>query len=141
MRRPHIVFAALFIVTLSFPARDAAGWQGAAPPAPQVHVPGKDGVSAPKLIKEVKPKYTGDAMRAGIEGLVLMSATLMTNGRIGEITVTRSLDSRFGLDAEAVRVVKQWRFAPGMKDGSAVLCLRASRSGPVSVLAAGAWAR
>lgn len=32
----------------------------------------------------------------------------------------RSLDKKYGMDEEAVKTLKQWRFAPGTKDGVAV---------------------
>ena len=44
----------------------------------------------------------------------------MSDGTVGEVTVLRSLDATFGLDAQAVLAVKQWVFNPGMKDGLAV---------------------
>jgi hypothetical protein len=42
--------------------------------------------------------------------------------RPGRVTSgdTRSLDSIFGLDQEALRTVKQWRFRPGTRLGQAV---------------------
>ena len=123
MHRPHVVVGALSILMLSYAARDASAFQEATPPPPRVYEVGKDGVSSPKLIKEVKPKYTADAMRARIEGLVVLSGVVMPDGKVGTVAVTRSLDSRYGLDQEAVMALRQWRFAPGMKDGAAVAVL------------------
>jgi TonB family protein len=78
------------------------------------------GVVSPRLIKEVKPKYTAAAMAAKIAGLVSMEVIVEADGTVGEVRVKRSLDREFGLDDEAVRTVKLWRFAPGRKDGVAV---------------------
>jgi protein TonB len=79
-----------------------------------------NGVTAPSLISEIKPSYTGEAMRARIQGAVMMEAVVMPDGSVGRIHITRSLDSAFGLDQEAVRTVKQWRFRPGTRLGQAV---------------------
>jgi protein TonB len=79
-----------------------------------------NGVSAPRLIREVKPGYTSDAMRARIQGLVRLQAIVLPDGSIGNARVVRSLDDRFGLDEEAVKAVKQWRFEPGRREGRAV---------------------
>jgi TonB family protein len=81
-----------------------------------VYRPG-NGVISPRLIKEVKPNYTGDAMRAKIQGVVTMEAVVNPDGSVGQVQITRSLDSTFGLDQEAIRTVKQWRFAPGTRQG------------------------
>lgn len=79
-----------------------------------------NGVTSPRLIKEVKPSYTGDAMRAKVQGVVTMTAVVMPDGSVGNVQITRSLDPTFGLDQEAIKTVKQWRFAPGMKQGQPV---------------------
>jgi protein TonB len=81
-----------------------------------------NGVTSPVLIKEVKPNYTGDAMRAKLQGTVEMEAVVLPNGSIDpkSLRITRSLDSTFGLDEEAKKAVIQWRFRPGMRQGQAV---------------------
>jgi TonB family protein len=84
-----------------------------------VYQPG-NGVTSPRLIKEVKPTYTGEAMRAKIQGMVTMEAVVMPDGSVGQVRITRSLDDRFGLDQEAIATVKQWRFEPGRRLGVAV---------------------
>jgi periplasmic protein TonB len=81
-----------------------------------VYRPGND-VTSPRLVREVKPNYTGDAMRAKIQGVVTMEAVVNTDGSVGRVQIIRSLDSTFGLDQEAIRTVKQWRFAPGTRRG------------------------
>jgi TonB family protein len=74
-------------------------------------------VTAPRLIRDVKPKYTPAAMRAKIEGIVVMEAVVGRTGAVGEVRVKRSLE---GLDDEAVKALRNWRFEPGRKDGVAV---------------------
>ena len=78
------------------------------------------GVSLPTLIKNVNPSYTPQAIAARIQGSVLLSIVVLADGTIGEVTVIRSLDTQYGLDAEAVSAAKQWLFNPGRKDGVAV---------------------
>ena len=79
-----------------------------------------NGVSSPLLIHETKPNYTGEAMRARIQGLVKLEAIVMPDGSVGDVRVVHSLDQQFGLDKEAVRTLRQWRFKPGMRLGQPV---------------------
>src|SRR5688572_27347354 len=81
-----------------------------------------NGVTSPVLIREVKPNYTGDAMRAKLQGVVEMEAVVMPDGSVdpNRIKITRSLDSTFGLDQQAIIAVKQWRFRPGTFKGQPV---------------------
>jgi TonB family protein len=85
----------------------------------QGYQPG-NGVSPPRLIREVKPGYTSDAMRARIQGTVRVQAIVAPDGSVSAARVIRSLDERFGLDQEALKTIKQWRFRPGMLADRAV---------------------
>jgi protein TonB len=78
------------------------------------------GVSVPRLVREVKPGYTSDAMRARIQGTVRLQAIVAPDGSVSAARVIRSLDDRFGLDQEAVKTIKQWRFLPGTLAGRPV---------------------
>lgn len=99
---------------LSWPIGEAAA-------PPQQVADGKDpGVTQPKVISEVKPQYTAEALQARIEGTVMMTAVVRTDGTPGEIEITRSLDTEHGLDQQAVAALRQWRFKPGEKDGKPV---------------------
>jgi protein TonB len=79
-----------------------------------------NGVTPPILIKEVKPRYTSQAMRARIEGTATVEVVVLPDGSVGSVRVVRSLDAVFGLDQEAVDAVKLWRFNPGKFGGRPV---------------------
>jgi len=79
-----------------------------------------DGIQMPTLEYEVKPRYTPEALQARIQGSIWLSVVVLETGNVGDVTITQSLDQEYGLDDEAIRTVKQWRFKPGMKDGKAV---------------------
>jgi protein TonB len=78
------------------------------------------GVTLPQVLREVKPAYTADAMRAKVQGSVWLECIVMPDGSVGEVKVTRSLDPIFGLDQEAIKAAKMWRFRPGMRQGEPV---------------------
>ena len=82
-----------------------------------------NGVETPRLLREVKPQYTAQAMRAKIQGEVLLECIVQPDGQVGNIRVVRSLDAAFGLDQEAIKAARQWRFAPGTKQGQPVAVL------------------
>lgn len=79
-----------------------------------------NGVSSPTVIREVKPQYTAEAMRAKVQGTVWLNCVVMPDGTVGNVEIVRSLDSSFGLDQEAVKAAKQWRFRPGVRQGEPV---------------------
>lgn len=78
------------------------------------------GVDLPRVLREVRPNYTADAMRAKVQGTVWVEAVVMPDGTVGEAHVVRSLDAVFGLDNEALKAARQWRFSPGTRFGQPV---------------------
>jgi periplasmic protein TonB len=80
---------------------------------------GDEGVKAPVLVKEVKPRYTDGAKARQVEGKVELSVVILSTGRIAaDVTVKQSLDPE--LDEQAIAAVKQWEFKPGTKDDKPV---------------------
>ena len=82
-----------------------------------------NGVTLPIVTREVKPQYTSDAMRAKVQGTVLLECVVKPDGSVGEVKVVRSLDSIFGLDLEAMKAARNWRFRPGTRLGEPVSVL------------------
>jgi protein TonB len=97
-----------------FGAKDGPGY------GPDEGLKPGNGVSWPRLVREVKPNYTADAMRAQVEGLVELEILVLEDGSVGRVSIVRSLDARFGLDEEAISAVRRWRFDPGRRLGKAV---------------------
>jgi protein TonB len=77
-------------------------------------------VTSPRLVREKKPDYTADAMRAKVQGSVLLQCIVLPDGTVGEVTVLRSLDQVFGLDEQAIKAARQWQFIPGQRFGEPV---------------------
>jgi TonB family protein len=78
------------------------------------------GVSQPRVLHEEKPAYTADAMRAKVQGIVLLECVVMPDGSVSDIRVVRSLDKVFGLDEQAVKAAQKWKFMPGTLKGQPV---------------------
>ena len=68
-------------------------------------------MTEPRLLAQVKPRYTSDALGRKIQGSVWLDLVVTREGRIEQVRVTQSLDP--GLDQEAVAAVRLWRFQPG----------------------------
>jgi TonB family protein len=79
-----------------------------------------NGVTTPIALDQVKPQYTSEAMRARIQGTVWVECIVQPNGVCTDVHVVRSLDPNFGLDQEAVKAARQWRFKPGTRLGQPV---------------------
>ena len=79
-----------------------------------------NGVTEPIQIRDFKPQYTADAMRAKIQGAALLECIIEADGSVSECRVLKSLDPTFGLDLEAVKAAKQFRFRPATLNGKPV---------------------
>ena len=87
-------------------------------PPGRVYEMNEPGVTMPTVISETRPSYTREAMRAKIEGWVVLSAVVESDGSVGDVKVIRSLSP--DLDAQAISAAKRWQFEPGRKDGKPV---------------------
>lgn len=72
----------------------------------------------PEVISRVGAKYTEEARRAGIQGTVVLAVAIDRTGRPRGVQVERGLEP--GLDEEAVKAVRQWKFRPAEQDGRPV---------------------
>ena len=72
------------------------------------------------MLVDRKPKYTAEAMRAKLQGVVVVEIIVMPDGTVGKARVTESLDSVLGLDNEAIAAAKSWLFIPGALNGENV---------------------
>jgi TonB family protein len=76
-------------------------------------------VSAPKAEHRVDAKYGEVAVRDKVQGVMQLRLVVDASGVPQRISIARPLG--YGLDAGAVEAMKKWRFAPGTRDGSAVV--------------------
>ena len=76
------------------------------------------GITAPRLLREIKPAYTEEARRRGLEGDVMLEIVVQRDGAVGDVRVLRGLGA--GLDQRAADAVRQWRFSPARRFGTPV---------------------
>ena len=76
------------------------------------------GITPPRLLHEERPHYTEQARRRGVTGDVLLEIIVLSDGSVGDVKILRRLGA--GLDEQAARAVRQWRFAPASRFGRPV---------------------
>jgi len=69
----------------------------------------------PVPLHKVDPKYSQSAISDGVEGNVVLTGVLQTNGRIREIRILKGIDIR--LDLSAVRALFKWEFIAAQRNG------------------------
>ena len=77
-------------------------------------------VRPPRKIHDVPPAYPPAAREAGIDGMVVLDATIDPTGEVRDIEVLRSVPE---LDQAAIDAVEQWRWEPTLVDGEPVSIL------------------
>jgi protein TonB len=76
------------------------------------------GITAPSILREVKPDYTEEGRRRHIEGDVVLEIVVRSDGSVGNVKLLQGLGS--GLDQRAIEAVRQWRFSPAKRYGTPV---------------------
>ena len=72
---------------------------------------------APRKLKDVPPVYPPEALRAKVQGVVILEATIDETGRVSDAKPVRSIPL---LDQAAVDAVKRWQYEPTLLNGVAV---------------------
>jgi protein TonB len=75
-------------------------------------------VLAPEVLYDPDPNYSEEAHKAKLQGTVVLSVVVGTDGRTQDIRVQHSLG--MSLDEKAVEAVGRWRFKPATKNGQPV---------------------
>jgi protein TonB len=84
------------------------------PPPPQAPVRVGGQIKPPNKIKDVRPVYPPIAQSARVSGVVIIEATIGTDGRVKDAKVLRSIPL---LDQAALDAVKQWQYSPTLLNG------------------------
>ena len=86
------------------------------PPAPVARDPVRVGgeLKAPALIDRVEPEYPPLAVRAQVQGVVILEAVVDGQGHVEDVRVLRSIPL---LDNAAIAAVRQWRYSPLLLNG------------------------
>jgi protein TonB len=74
-------------------------------------------VKAPTQLRKVQPIYPADARAAGVQGIVILEATVGVDGRVTDAKVLRSVPL---LDQAAINAVRQWEYTPTLLNGAAI---------------------
>jgi protein TonB len=69
------------------------------------------------LVDKVQPRYPEQALRAGLQGPVVLQAWISRDGSIRDLKLIRG---SFLLGQAAYQAVKQWRYKPYLLNGQAV---------------------
>lgn len=87
------------------------------PPPPTPRGPVRIGgqITQPALIKRVEPEYPSLAVKAHIQGVVILEATVSEDGDVTDVRLLRSANPL--LDREAIIAVRQWRYSPVVLNG------------------------
>jgi periplasmic protein TonB len=85
-------------------------------PAPVARAPVRVGgaVTVPALVTRIEPVYPPLAVRAQVQGVVILEAVVDQHGEVEKVSVLRSIPL---LDRAAMEAVRQWRYSPLLLNG------------------------
>jgi len=88
-------------------------------PGTGIYAMGTPGIVDPQILVQTVPSYTDEAIKAKVQGVVLLQAIIRKNGRVDSPIVLRGLG--YGLEERAIKeIVTNWRFRPAMLNGRPV---------------------
>ena len=89
---------------------------------PGLSVPVSMGVTGGQLLHRVVPAYPNQARKQRLEGTVVLAASIMENGSLGEIKVIQGavIQGSPLLAQSAIEAAKDWRYQPFQLDGKPV---------------------
>ena len=90
---------------------------GGGAPAPGAPVRVGGNIKPPAKVRDARPVYPEDAMRARVQGVVILETTIDASGTVMDAKVLRSIPM---LDQAAVDAVMQWEFVPTLLNGAPV---------------------
>lgn len=76
---------------------------------------GRNCLVAPVKVLHVRPEYPAEALARGVQGVVILEATIRDSGAVADVRLLRGIDS--ALNAAALEAVSQWEFTPTLLDG------------------------
>jgi len=96
----------------------SAGVDSDAEDLPEENSPEVKGFAPPQFFRRYSPTYTEVAAHAEVTATVELSVVFRSDGKIGEIAVTRW--AGFGLDEAAIETVRSMKFEPARRNGQAI---------------------
>jgi TonB family protein len=107
-----------YAMTLNVPNLNSAGGSWVMHFAELKEAEKKGDLVAPVATHEVDPGYPIELMRQNVQGTVMLSAVIRSDGSVGEVRIVRGIDDR--LDEYASAALLRWRFRPATRNGDPV---------------------
>lgn len=71
----------------------------------------------PELIKRVEPRYTIAAKQLKVNGKVVVMILISENGDVINTRIIQKIENAYGLNEEAEKAVRKWKYKPAVKNG------------------------
>ncbi len=73
-----------------------------------------------QVVARIQPKYPARARDSGVEGWVIVGATVDANGNAYDFRILESSPTGF-FESAALQAFQEWQFSPAMRDGEPVM--------------------